>query len=78
MSAVTQRCQKSYYGELHMVVVRRRGMPRKSWKDNINEWTREFIVVVAAPRRLQKLMGDHYNEGVCRSTPTTLGHHTGV
>ena len=33
MSVVMMRCRRSYYqGTVH-------GRPRKSWKDNIKEWT---------------------------------------
>ena len=49
---------------------RRRGSPRKSWKDNIKDWTDQSIDVIIAPRcRGQASMG------ICRGTPTTPGRH---
>ena len=38
-SVVVIRCWRSYYREQWVDGCRRRGRPRKSWKDNIKEWT---------------------------------------
>ena len=36
---------------------------------------RPVIVVIAAHRRWQKLIGYHYSGGICWSSPTMLGRH---
>ena len=39
------------------------------------EMDRPVIVIIAVHRRHQKVDGNHCCGGVCRSTPTTLGHY---
>ena len=50
--------------------MRRRGRPRKSWKDNIREWTGP-VDVITAPR-CRALMGGHHSRAICQDTPTKL------
>ena len=49
---------------------RRRGRPRKSWKDNIKEWKGQSMRCGG-----QASMGGRHGGGICRGTPTTPGRH---
>ena len=66
MSAITIRCQTSFYREHWMEVV--------AELDHVNpggatsKMDIPVIVVLAVHRRRQKSMGDHQNRGVCRRT----------
>ena len=53
----------------------RRGRSRKSWKDNIKEWTRPVAVTIAPRCKGQAPMGGHHSGGICQGTPTTPGRH---
>ena len=74
MSVVMIRSRKSYYKEQWMDGNRRRGWPRKWWKDNIKEWTDQSMSSLLRVAD-DKSMGSHHSRGECRRTPTTPGRH---
>ena len=87
--STVKRRKLSWFGHMSVVMIhwrrlyvpkrtvdgsRRRGIPHKSWKNIIKEWTGQSMSSLLRIAD-ERSMGSHRGGCICRSAPTTSGRH---